>query len=166
MKLARSIAVFSLVLASLSVHPGVAAPRDFAVGVTLGSPMGLTVLQNIGETEAVQAAFEANIYNDWLLQADYLFKSKWPLAFEEQYGKAWIYYGPGMRFEWGGREQTVFGPYRTSEDGRFALRFPCGIQYYVPKLPFDLFFEMAPMVSLWESTALDMTSALGVRFNL
>ena len=166
MKLARSMAVFSIVLAAMAVRPGVAAPRDFAVGVTLGSPMGLTVLQNIGETEAAQAAFELNIYNTFVLQGDYLFKMKWPMAFEESYGKAWIYYGPGLRFEWGGRDQTPFGPYRVSDDGRFALRFPGGVQYYLPKLPFDVFFEVAPMLSLWESTAVDLTAALGIRFNL
>lgn len=144
----------------------VAAPRDFAVGLSLGSPMGLSVLQNIGETEAVQAAIEINVYNPFVIQADYLFKTRWPQPFPEEHGKAWIYYGPGVRYEYGGREQSFAGPYRTSEDGRFALRFPGGLQYYVPRLPFDTFAEVAPMLSLWESTTVDLTLALGVRFNL
>lgn len=158
------------ILAMLLIFPAAgslyAAPRDFAIGVTLGSPMGLTMLQNIGETEAVQLAFEANIYNPWVLQADWLLKRPWPQAFDAEYGKAWLYYGPGLRYEYGGREQAFSGPYRTSEDGRFAFRFPIGAQYYIPKLPFDVFGEIAPMLSLWESTAVDLTFALGVRFNL
>jgi hypothetical protein len=155
-----------IVVALLISRASLAAPRDFAVGVILGSPTGLSVLQNIGETEAVQAAFEYNIHNPWVLQADYVFKTRWPQEFDEEYGKAWIYYGPGIRWEWGGRDQTVFGPYRTSDEGRFAVRFPAGLQYYVPKLPFDVFLEIAPMLSLWENTTVDAVAALGVRFNL
>lgn len=156
------IASAALLLAGLSV----AAPRDFAIGLIAGSPMGLSVLQNIGETEAVQMALEINVYNPFVLQADYLFKTRWPQAFPEEKGKAWIYYGPGVRWEWGGREQAFAGPYRTSDEGRIALRMVGGLQYYVPRLPFDVFVETAPMLSLWESTTVDLTTALGVRFNL
>jgi hypothetical protein len=160
-----SLAFLSLSL--LAARPASAADRDFAVGVSFGSPMGLSVLQNIGESEAVQAAFEYNIYNTWVLQADWLMKKiRWPQAFDEAYGKAYIYYGPGARFEYGGREQAFSGPYRTSEDGRFALRFPAGAQYYIPKVPFDTFAEVAPMLCIWESTTVDLTFALGLRFNL
>lgn len=166
MNCAKLAALISICAAALGALPLRAAPRDFAVGVTLGSPTGLSVLQNIGETEAVQAAFELNIVNTWVLQGDYLFKTRFPAAIPEQNGKLWIYYGPGLRWEWGAREQFFSGPYRTSDEGRFALRFPAGLQYYVPKLPFDVFAEVAPMLSLWESTAVDMTMAIGVRFNL
>lgn len=146
---------------------GEAAPRDFGIGVTLGSPMGLTVLQNMDETSAVQAAFEWNIYNPFVAQADYLFKEGAPFAnLSAEYGKPWLYYGLGGRYEWGERNISVTGPYFHSEKGRLALRFPVGIQYYLPKAPFDAFFEAAPMVSLWRSTTLDLTMALGLRFNL
>lgn len=155
-----------IVVMFLAARGAQAAPRDFAVGVSLGSPTGLSLLQNIGETEAIQAAFEFNIHNLWVLQSDYLFKTRWPQEFDEEYGKAWIYYGPGFRWEWGGRDQTVFGPYRSSDEGRFAVRFPVGLQYYVPRLPFDVFIELAPLLSLWESTTIDAVAALGVRFNL
>jgi hypothetical protein len=168
MNRAKLAALFSICAAALAAGPSTlfAASRDFAVGVTLGSPTGLTVLQNISETEAVQVAFELNIVNTWVLQGDYLFKTRFPAAIPPENGKAWIYYGPGLRWEWGGREQFFSGPYRTSDEGRFALRFPVGLQYYVPKVPFDIFAEVAPMLSLWESTAVDMTMAIGVRFNL
>lgn len=162
----RISAAFTLMLAAFSASTLSAAPRDFAIGITLGSPMGLSVLQNIGETEAVQAAFEANVYNTWVLQGDYIFKTRFPHPIDEANGKLWIYYGPGLRWEWGEREQTVFGPYRTTDEGRFALRFPVGLQYYIPKVPFDTFAELAPMLSLWESTYVDMTISFGVRFNL
>jgi hypothetical protein len=156
----------AVLLVFLATRAAQAESRDFAIGVILGSPTGLSVLQNFEETEAVQAAFEYNIYNQWVLQADYLFKLPWPQEFSDEYGTAWIYYGPGVRWEWGAREQTVFGPYRSTDEGRFAIRFPAGIQYYVPNLPFDAFIEIAPLVSLWENTTVDAVSALGVRFNL
>ena len=49
------VAALFCVLA-FSPGPASAAPRDFAVGVSIGSPMGLSLLQNVGETEAIQAA--------------------------------------------------------------------------------------------------------------
>ncbi|HLP42341.1 MAG TPA: hypothetical protein VK465_12595 [Fibrobacteria bacterium] len=166
----RALAAFSISaiasMALLAPRPAEAAPRDFAIGVVLGSPTGLSVLQNLGETEAVQAALEFNLYNTFVAQADYLFKLPWPLYLDPAYGKAWLYYGPGVRWEWGERDQTPFGPYRHSDEGRFAVRFPVGVQYYVPKLPFDLFFELGPMLSLWEATTVDATAAFGARFNL
>lgn len=154
-------------LALLFPTPGEAAPRDFGIGVSLGSPMGLTMLQNLDETSAVQAALEWNIYNPFVAQADYLFKEGAPFAnLASGYGKPWLYYGLGGRYEWGERDISIFGPYFHSEKSRLALRFPVGIQYYLPKAPFDAFFEVAPMVSLWRSTTLDLTMALGLRFNL
>jgi hypothetical protein len=150
----------------LTALPAKAAPRDFAIGLSVGSPMGLSMLQNLSETEAVQAALEINVFNTLVAQADYLFKTRWPVEILPEYGKVYIYYGPGIRWEWGHREISPTGPYRTSEDGRFALRFPGGVQYYIPKLPFDTFVEVAPMLSLWSSTSVDLTAALGIRFNL
>ena len=61
-------------MALLAPRPAEAAPRDFAIGVVLCSPTGLSVLQNFSETDAVQAAFEFNLYNAFVVQADYLFK--------------------------------------------------------------------------------------------
>jgi hypothetical protein len=144
-----------------------AAPRDFAIGVSLGSPMGLTMLQNLDSTDAVQAALEWNVYNAFVAQGDYLFKEGAPFRrLEPRFGKAWLYYGLGARYEWGGRDLSFFGPYRHTESGRLGLRFPAGVQYYLPKAPFDVFYELAPMVSLWPSTTLDMMMAIGVRFDL
>jgi hypothetical protein len=158
------IAALSLLLSA--TVPLCAAERDFAIGVSFGSPMGLSVLHNIGRKEAVQMAFEANVYNPWVLQADYLWKADWPTEFNEDYGDLYIYFGPGMRYEYGSREQTLFGPYRESEGGRFAFRFPGGVQYYVPNLPFDVFGEAAPMLGIYKATTVDLTVALGLRFNL
>jgi hypothetical protein len=150
----------------LALGSGHGAPRDFAMGISLGSPMGISVLQNLDDNEAIQGALEINIENPFVVHGDYVFKEDAPFPFEEQYGKLWLYYGPGVRFEWGDRDLTVAGPYRHAEGGRFALRFPAGLQYYVPKVPFDVFAELAPMLGLWRSTNVDLTWALGLRFNL
>jgi hypothetical protein len=155
-------------LFALGISPGTAeaAPRDFAAGVSIGSPMGLSLLQNIGETEAVQAAIEVGVQNPFTIQSDYLWKIRWPQAFEERYGKAWIYYGGGMRYEYGERDLSFAGPYRHTESARLALRAPVGTQYYLPRLPFDAFAEIAPMLALWPASLPDLTFALGFRFNL
>src|SRR5687767_3926552 len=121
--LSACLAALLLALA-VSRGPAAAAPRDFAVGVSLGSPMGLSLLQNVGETEAIQAALEVGVQNPFTIQSDYIWKIRWPQAFEEQYGKAWIYYGGGVRYEYGGREISFAGPFRHTESGRLALRAP------------------------------------------
>lgn len=144
-----------------------ADPRSFGIGVSLGSPMGLTAVQNFDSTNAVQAALEWNIYNTFVMQGDYLFKEGAPFRrVDPAYGKPWLYYGMGARYEWGGRDISPFGPYRKTHDGRLGIRFPVGVQHYLPKAPFDAFIEVAPMLSLWPSTSLDMMMALGLRFEL
>ncbi len=154
------------ILVSLLVSGAYSAPRDFAVGVTLGSPMGLSLMQNLDETSAVQAAFEVNVENPFTMHADYLLKVNGLFDVAPENGKFQLYYGPGLRMEVGSRKLSPFGPYRTSRSGRVGLRFPVGLQYYLPRIPFDLFAEAAPMLTLWRATHVDMTAALGVRFNL
>jgi hypothetical protein len=136
------------------------------MGVSIGSPMGLSVMQNLGQTEAVQGALEYGVYGTFVMHADYLFKENRIFRFDEQYGKLWLYYGPGARLEFGDRDISPFGPYRHSDDARVAIRFPAGLQYYIPKVPFDVFVELAPMLSLWHATNVDMTMAFGLRFDL
>lgn len=165
-QLSAALAALLGVLASVP-GPASAAPRDFAVGVSIGSPMGLSLLQNVGETEAIQAALEIGVQNPFTIQSDYLWKIRWPRAFEEQYGKAWIYYGGGVRYEYGEREISFAGPFRHTESGRLALRAPVGLQYYLPpKVPFDAFAEVAPMLALYPASLPDLTFAVGFRFNL
>lgn len=156
-------------ICAMAISPGPvsAAPRDFAVGISIGSPMGLSLLQNVGETEAIQAALEIGVQNPFTIQSDYLWKIRWPQAFEDQYGKAWIYYGGGVRYEYGERELSFAGPFRYTESGRLALRAPVGAQYYLPpKVPFDAFVEVAPMLALYPASLPDLTFAIGFRFNL
>ena len=128
--------------------------------------MGLTMMQNLDTASAAQAAMEWNVYNDFVMQADYLVKIGGIFQVPRKYGKPKLYYGPGLRWEWGTRDISVASPYRKSHDGRLALRFPVGVQYYIPKAPFDVFAEVAPMLALWRSTNLDLTFALGLRFDL
>jgi hypothetical protein len=164
-QLSAALAAF-LCASAFAPRSASAAPRDFAVGVSIGSPMGLSLLQNVGETEAIQAAVEIGVQNPFTLQSDYLWKIRWPRAFEEQYGKAWMYYGGGVRYEYGERELSFAGPFRYSESWRLALRAPVGVQYYLPRIPFDVFAEVAPMLALYPASLPDLTFAVGFRFNL
>lgn len=163
MRLSFAASALALMVSAFSAP---AAPRDFAMGVSIGSPMGLSVMQNLGQTEAIQGALEYGVYGTFVMHADYLFKENRIFPFEERYGKLWLYYGPGARLELGDRDISPFGPYRHSDNVRAGLRFPAGLQYYIPKAPFDVFVEIAPLLSLWSATNVDLTMALGVRFDL
>ena len=162
----RSLLWISFSLIGLCNTSLKAAPRDFGVGITLGSPSGLSLWQNLDSTSAIQAALEYNVVNPFVAQADYLFKIDGLFPLEKNAGKLFLYYGPGFRMEFGKRESFFFGPYRVSDKTRGALRFPVGLQYYIPKIPFDVFTEVAPMLSLWPATVIDMTIALGIRYDL
>ena len=151
---------------ALAFVPGRTAPRDFAIGVTVGSPMGLSFLQNIDSASAIQGALEWGVYHTFVAHADYLFKIGSLFPIDPQYGKLLLNYGPGARLEIGDRDLSLFGPYRHSENARVALRFPVGLQYYIPRVPFDVFVEVAPMLALWHATNLDLTAAFGLRFDL
>ncbi len=160
------ISALAAIFVAFFISGALSAPRDFAIGMTVGSPTGLSLLHNLDETSAVQAAVELNVENPFTMHADYLFKVNGLFAIPPENGKLQLYYGPGMRFEVGTRRISAFGPYRTSRGGRVGIRFPVGLQYYLPVVPFDVFIEAAPMLTLWRSTQVDMTAALGLRFNL
>ncbi len=159
--------IFLLGLFLLSIPSALqAASHDFGIGVTLGSPSGLSVWQNLDSNSAIQGALEYNVVNPFVAQIDYVFKLDGLFPLRKDAGKLLLYYGPGFRMEFGKRESFFFGPYRVSHKTRGALRFPIGLQYYIPHAPFDVFSEVAPMLSLWTGTVVDMTIALGIRWDM
>ena len=60
----------------------------------------------------------------------------------------------------GGRVKFAEGKH----DDWIGIRFPVGLDYHFADAPFEIFFELVPILDLAPSTDMDMNVGLGARF--
>jgi hypothetical protein len=133
-----------------SAQPGVA--KDFGVGVIIGDPTGLSGKYWITRTRAIDmaAAWELSGEDDRMeLHADHLWH--FDLNMDRMEGRLPLYVGLGGRF-------------LTGHDARLGVRIPFGIGYLFPRIPLELFAEIAPVLDFTPDSDSSVNGGAGVRF--
>ncbi|MGF1670474.1 MAG: hypothetical protein ACFCU6_08510 [Balneolaceae bacterium] len=122
---------------------------DREIGVVLGEPTGISFKLWRSEKSAFDGGLAWSFSDNGSLHihGDYLLH-KW-LDVEE--GSLAFYYGIGARI-------------RVTDNSKFGIRGPAGLQYLIQDSRFGLFFEIAPILNLAPSTDLDVNGGLGVRY--
>lgn len=138
------------------------APRDFGVGLVLGSPTGLSAKYWLNDRNAFDAAIG---FGDLTVQADYLWHS-WTIFPQPPSGKVAGYMGLGAQLEFDDE-----GDYRHDEDYRHhynrtsaGIRIPFGATYFFPRTPLELFLELVPVLEFTDRADLQLDAGLGGRF--
>jgi hypothetical protein len=127
---------------------------DAGLGIILGEPTGLTGKLWLGTDSAVSGAVAWSFADNTRLHvhADWL-RHNWDVlkrAFDVQQGELPLYYGIGGRL-------------RFDDDARVGVRFVIGVDYIFEQAPFDIFFEIAPVMDVVPQTSLNGNAALGAR---
>ena len=126
--------------------------HGIGVGVILGNPTGLSAKMWTSEKTALDAAAAWSFLGEGYIHmhADFLLHS---YAIDVAQGALPVYFGLGGRV-------------RLGADTRIGVRVPLGIAYQFEDAPFDVFFEIAPILDLLPATDFDVNGAIGLRYFL
>ncbi len=134
-----------------------AVSNNFGIGVTVGTPTGLTAKYWLDKYNAVDFATGWSFRNDkFYFHINYLMhnysilekgKSKTNLK-----GEIPLYAGIGLRTKFGKGEDEV------------GFRIPLGITYLFGEMPLDVFLEFAPSLNLYPETDFFIDASLGLRY--
>ena len=72
--------------------------------------------------------------------------------FDQPQGRLPLYYGIGGEIEFG-------------ENVESGIRAPIGLNYIFPRLPIDIFIEVAPVLNIFPGTTVSLSGAIGGRFH-
>jgi len=150
----HSKALAVLLFALLAGGRGAAQETGTGVGIALGSITGFSVKIWRDTTSAWSggAAWSFEGEDSLHLHGDYLRhdRRRWPLRQIEEGAFQW-YYGLGCRL-------------KMEDDSRLGMRLPVGIVYLFADIPFDAFFELAPILDIAPATEIRLDGAIGARY--
>ena len=134
----RTLFLFVGLLASARVD---ARAKGIGAGVVLGEPIASTLMYRWADQHSVQVLAGWSFGQKRMhLGADYLFIPT-EIESDDSMGLRYpVYVGLGLRMRLLG-ENTTAG----QERGKVGLRFPFGVSVEPQDLPFEVYFEMAPV---------------------
>jgi hypothetical protein len=144
--------ILVIVLTALATSCAVEAQGGgFGLGIIADDPTGISTKLWTGKRTAIDAEVAwSNDGDDFFyLHGDFLLHHQH--LSEEVKGKFLTYYGMGAEFEF-------------ADSNQVGLRIPLGIDYYFPKAPLNVFFEIVPLLELTPATEGDLQAAFGIRF--
>ena len=137
--------------ASLTLVQAQPKGRYFGAGIVLGEPTGLNAKFWLNSSNAVDVsvAWSVGKHDALHLDADYLFHNYNLIPVTS--GKLPVFFGPGAKVV-------------LDNDPRIGIRFPVGVNYFLPGMPMDLFFELAPAMNLLPKTNFEPDFGIGTRY--
>jgi len=148
------ITVCSLAIVMTAVN-GFCIDKDTGLGIIVGEPTGIcgkiwkdnnTAIAGAVAWSFVEKSY-LHLHGDWL-------HHNWTLLREHvdiETGELPLYYGIGGRI-------------RLEDELRAGVRFVIGIDYIFKQAPFDIFFEIAPIMDVVPEMKINGNSAIGVRY--
>lgn len=135
-----------------------AASRSFGMGIILGEPTGISMKIKMSRVSAIDGALAWSLDRDYNfhLHVDYLMHRYDLISVEK--GQLPLYYGIGGRIKI--RDDDAPG----DDDENLGARFPVGLNYLFYNAPFDMFFEIVPILDLIPDTDFDINAAIGFRY--
>ena len=125
----------------------------FGLGFIVGEPTGISGKLFLTKRNAIDGAVAWSLQddNDFHIHGDYLYHN-YNIFVNEKMALP-------MHFGIGGRIK-----FNENADDRIGIRFPFGLNYIFEEAPFDMFFEIVPIMDLAPDTDFDLNAALGARF--
>lgn len=133
--------------------------RGLGLGIILGEPTGLSVKKWVDKETAIDgaAAWAFAGSGSFQIHADYLKHVYNVIDPAGIGGRLPFYFGVGGRVKFHDERNR-------STDTRVGLRIPLGLTYLPDNAPFDLFFEIVPILDATPSTDVRLNAAIGGRF--
>lgn len=151
MKYIQSIIIASsfLILTSINLF---SQSRGTGVGIIIGEPTGISLKEWLSSRSALDAGLAWSFVQESSIHVhiDYLIHSF--DVFDRPNGLN-LYYGIGGRVKVG-----------NDEKARVGMRMVGGLDYMFRTAPFDLFFEVAPILDFVPETNLNANAGFGARF--
>lgn len=150
----RLLVCMTLIAAFLPQSSAASEHRSsFGAGIILGEPTGVSMKLWTGSSNAVQGAVAWSFteHTNLHLHADYIWH-RWDV-FDVEKGSLPLYFGVGGRLR-----------LRDEVDDTLGVRFPVGVAYEFADAPFDLFFELVPVLDIAPSSEFDLNAAVGGRY--
>jgi hypothetical protein len=132
-----------------------------SAGVILGEPTGLSVKLWLGDISAIDIALAWSFTDDgaFYVNVDYL--THFFDVFDVAPDRLPLYAGVGGHFR-------VRSGGQGTDDGESgagaAVRTPLGVSFLPTELPLDLFFEIAPALTIFPETGFSLEGGIGVRY--
>jgi len=142
-------------IAIASAIPAVAQDTKHAgIGFIVGEPTGLDAKFFLNNENALEfgLAWSISDNEEMHLQGDYLWH-RYDLIKLNNADEMPLFFGVGARIVLIDHFDDVVG-----------IRFPVGLAYMFTNYPFDIFFELVPILDLTPDTDFDLEGAIGARF--
>ncbi len=148
-------AMVAVVVLTASVAPTVAQDKKVGLGFIVGEPTGIDFKMFLNRTNALEFAMAWSLSgaNDLRIQGDYLWH-KYDVISLDNGDEMPLFFGVG------GRVVLIEDP----GDDVVGIRFPVGLDYIFTDYPFDIFFELVPILDVAPDSDFDLEGALGARF--
>ena len=126
--------------------------KHIGIGIIVGEPTGVDLKWFLSHEHAIEGALAWSLSgdNNLHLQAEYLFHNYGLITVKQ--GKLPLFFGVGGRLI-----------IRENQDNKLGIRIPVGLAYEFNE-PFDVFFEIVPILDLTPDTDFDLEAAIGGRF--
>ncbi|MFP4509151.1 MAG: hypothetical protein ACOC4I_06145 [Spirochaetota bacterium] len=132
-----------------------------SAGIILGEPTGISVKLWLGDISAVDIALAWSFTDEgaFYVNADYL--THFFEMFDVAPDRLPLYAGVGGHF----RVRSGGQGSEDSEPGAgAAVRVPLGVSFLPTDVPLDLFFEVAPALTVFPETGFSLEGGIGVRY--
>ncbi|HKJ69175.1 MAG TPA: hypothetical protein VKA68_14550 [bacterium] len=131
----------------------IAQQEGIGIGAQIGDPTGVSIRIPHAESRSLNftAAWTFRERSYLTLQADYVFYDYDIVKPEDLEGELPLYYGLGVHTEF-------------EAENQLGVRVPVGLAYLFAEVPLDLFFEIAPVVTLFPRTGFTFQGGLGIHY--
>jgi len=128
--------------------------KQVGLGFIIGEPTGIDLKIFLSRVHALEFALAWSLSddNELHIQGDYLWH-KYDLIDLDNGDEMPLFFGVGGRVE-----------LRDDRDDVVGIRFPIGLDYIFTEYPFDIFFELVPILDVAPETDFDLEGAIGARF--
>lgn len=132
------------------------AQKEFAVGLVLGNPTGLSGRMSIESDRSVDLALASSSgARHWHVHGTYLFENI--KTFQTELEPLNVFYGIGARM-------TSFENDRKQDKTSLGVRLALGLKMNLPTPQSEVFGEVAPVLDLTPDIEVDFDVGIGFRF--
>jgi hypothetical protein len=155
----KTLAAVALVITLACTATASAGTSNFGLGIIIGEPTGVGIKThlNSGNALAFGVAWSLDGENELHVHCDYLYHNYDLIPVEQ--GELPLYFGIGGRIKINDEDKNG-----NDRDDNIGVRVPVGLAYIFDEAPFDIFFEIVPILDLTPDTDFDLNGAIGARF--
>lgn len=153
-----------LIVMLLTITTYSQARKEWGFGISIGDPTGLTAKYNVNQINAWNFNLGSSYFGGLRIGADYLwhfnaFNSRY-VAMHAGFGGV-LGFGTGKSFFYKDRGDLF---YIRDRGVGVAVRGIVGIDFYPGSSPFEIYFELGPLLGFIPKTGGALDLALGFRF--